>query len=219
MPNWCSCSLSITGTDRDKVLESIAGKSSAFDFNKVIPMPPQLRIEKGTMSDLGTGIVKGDITKWLSYQWVKDAGIKDAKGLAKGYGTTLARLKRLGRQCFSNIKKYGAPTWYEWSIQNWGTKWPARDAEVSDYMSRKVVTFWTAWDPPMPLIQKLAETWPTCSFTLDYDEDEDYDGTDCRCAVFKNGVMVEHSVRCFSRTAEWLRMVRWLRRLSWWRPL
>jgi len=211
MPNWCSCSLSVTGIDRDKVLESIAGENTVFDFNKVIPMPPELDIESSTDSELGTAIVRGNIGKRLCYRWNKNAGIKNAKKFAE--------LKRLGRQCFSNIKKYGAPTWYEWSIQNWGTKWPARDAEVSDYMSRKVVTFWTAWDPPMPLIQKLAETWPTCSFTLDYDEDEDYDGTDCRRAVFKNGVMVEHSVRCFSRTSEWLRMVQWLRRLSWWRPL
>ena len=35
------------------------------------------------------------------------------------------KLFDLGKRAFENIQNYGAPTWYEWSIDNWGTKWNA----------------------------------------------------------------------------------------------
>ena len=37
------------------------------------------------------------------------------------------KLFDLGKQAFENIRNYGAPTWYEWSINNWDTKWNAYD--------------------------------------------------------------------------------------------
>ena len=34
---------------------------------------------------------------------------------------------QLGASYLSNLEKYGYPTWYEWSIATWGTKWNAYD--------------------------------------------------------------------------------------------
>lgn len=53
MPNWCLCNLGMSGSKKDinKVLELISGseknetgleEKTAFDFNKVLPMPPDL---------------------------------------------------------------------------------------------------------------------------------------------------------------------------------
>lgn len=62
---------------------------------------------------------------------------------------------KLGQQACSNIIKYGAPTWYEWCIANWGTKWNlhAGDGNVIDENGN--VTFDTAWSAPKPIIDEI----------------------------------------------------------------
>lgn len=51
-----------------------------------------------------------------------------------------------------NQEKYGYPSWYEWSIDNWGTKWDTEIEEDSYSLSEdgKTVSmsFDTAWGPP-----------------------------------------------------------------------
>lgn len=39
MPNWCTIEMSIS-KDAKKILDFIKGDGTLFDFNKVIPMPP-----------------------------------------------------------------------------------------------------------------------------------------------------------------------------------
>jgi hypothetical protein len=58
----------------------------------------------------------------------------------------------------ANVEKYGYPTWYEWSIDNWGTKW---DPDVF-LINREDATnanfgFDSAWSPPIEFYQKLEE--------------------------------------------------------------
>lgn len=45
--------------------------------------------------------------------------------------------------------------WYDWRVENWGTKWNGYDGRISDDGS--TFTFDTAWSPPLPIIKKLAE--------------------------------------------------------------
>lgn len=45
--------------------------------------------------------------------------------------------------------------WYDWRVENWGTKWNGYDGRISDDGS--TFTFVTAWSPPLPIIKKLAE--------------------------------------------------------------
>lgn len=63
-----------------------------------------------------------------------------------------------GRQYVSNFEKYGAPTWYEWRIREWGTKCNARDTEILD---KDTIAFKTAWSNPAPIIGKLGELYPS----------------------------------------------------------
>lgn len=51
---------------------------------------------------------------------------------------------------------YGKNNWYDWNIENWGTKWNAYNIELG-YNS---ITFDTAWATPMNVIDKLAEMFP-----------------------------------------------------------
>lgn len=52
------------------------------------------------------------------------------------------------------MEKYGENNWYDWSIENWGTKWNAYDAK---YIDDKTIIFVTAWNMPLPIYEKLAQ--------------------------------------------------------------
>lgn len=47
------------------------------------------------------------------------------------------------------------PNWYDWAVENWGTKWNSFDGNISDDYSG--VGFVTAWSPPIPVISALAK--------------------------------------------------------------
>lgn len=63
---------------------------------------------------------------------------------------------------------YGENNWYNWSCENWGTKWNAYETEQLG----NGVAFLTAWSSPFPVIHKLSEMFPTVEITH-YFADED----------------------------------------------
>lgn len=89
-------------------------------------------------------------------------------------------------------EKYGKNNWYDWSIENWGTKWNAYDFEEfydPFDLGELGVIFNTAWSMPEPIIQKLSEQYPECIFKL-YWADEDL-GQNLGMIVFQNGKQIE----------------------------
>lgn len=75
-----------------------------------------------------------------------------------------------------NTKKYGAKDWYEWSVENWGTKWNSADAclvveeEYDDGTMTIGYNLQTAWSPPLPLWNVLAEQHPNTNIYVCFDE-------------------------------------------------
>ena len=69
--------------------------------------------------------------------------------------------------------KYGKENcWYEWSIENWGTKWNAYETALMEDNGKIVCMFQTAWAYPEPIIKKLAEMFPDLNMHHSYaDED------------------------------------------------
>ena len=46
--------------------------------------------------------------------------------------------------------------WYDWSCDNWGTKWPACNAEITEKTDTEIhYQFDTAWDAPRPIVDAL----------------------------------------------------------------
>jgi len=68
---------------------------------------------------------------------------------------------------FEKITPIGdIPDWYNQRIEKWGTKWVGYDLIIGD----SVIDFFTAWSPPIPIIQKLAEIHKDIEFRLEYFE-------------------------------------------------
>jgi hypothetical protein len=72
-------------------------------------------------------------------------------------------------------------SWYSWNNRNWGTKWDATNPElVVDEENGEnwvlVYKFDTAWAPPVPVIEKLSEQYPTLLLTLEYEEEQGWGG-------------------------------------------
>ena len=55
-----------------------------------------------------------------------------------------------------NIEKYGYKDWYDWNVNNWGTKWDFALEEVERLDANTVTAaFDTAWAPPVNAYEKL----------------------------------------------------------------
>jgi len=51
-----------------------------------------------------------------------------------------------------------ADGWYEWRVDNWGTKWDVYDSTCDRIDANALVlSFLSAWSPPMPIYEKLTD--------------------------------------------------------------
>lgn len=62
--------------------------------------------------------------------------------------------------------------WYNWSCENWGTKWNACEASL-DYRNGgkdAIYNFDTAWAPPVEWFEKAVQAYPDLEFDLEWEE-------------------------------------------------
>ena len=135
MPNHVINILNIDG-DKDKVAKMLSEIQNdeygigSIDFEKIIPMPESLRIEAGSSTTRGLKAYKDFVSV---YTFAGANADKDLCDIPEEKEKVFLNMRtdiraedwELGRQAFRNELQYGAPTWYEWSIKNWGTKWNA----------------------------------------------------------------------------------------------
>ena len=68
------------------------------------------------------------------------------------------------------INKYGHDNWYDWALENWGTKWGFYSGSV---ISDSSVYFQTAWATPYKAMVSLSEKFPSVTIKVQY-ADEDF---------------------------------------------
>ena len=85
--------------------------------------------------------------------------------------------------------------WYDWRIQNWGTKWNAYEQKKTEKPNE--LYFLTAWSTPRKIYEALTKNFPILTIEVDY-ADED---TGCNCGkmVFEDGKMVAKLETQYSR--------------------
>jgi hypothetical protein len=172
MPNWVECELIVSGEpDRLKeFINFVKSDETVFDFNKIVPMPESLHLEAGA-AEMGYEVKYGDYTQYLDAPWVKEAGVTTKEGLIKLIEDKHPEYIEMAEQYKFNLDTYGSRHWYDWSIENWGTKWNASDTERDDDCDSVIeYTFNTAWAPPEPVILSASKQFLNLNFELNYFE-------------------------------------------------
>lgn len=151
------------------VLEKIIDRSEdgykeVVDFNKLIPMPKDLKIEFSSLTYYDMLEYLKSINPVYNKKANKEEYDKKYQLLVEklnlqtdiDYDSLLGGDKKIGKKYFNNLVKYGHSTWYTWSLSNWGCKWNASCSSIEKIDNDKfLVTFETAWTPPYGIIEKL----------------------------------------------------------------
>ncbi|MBR0510000.1 MAG: hypothetical protein IJJ85_07760 [Clostridia bacterium] len=203
MPNYVSNLVEFSGDPISEQNMLIAIRDEKYglgtiDFNKLIPMPEALQIEAGSSTDKGLKAYKDFAAIYSAANGITGLDLLHIPETAEQQvRMQFPELQidekdwELGRAAFHNFLQYGAPTWYEWCIQNWGTKWGACGYELGmDYGTNcKALWFETAWSPPVPVIEELARRFPELEFTHRW-ADEDI-GHNCGMHEYAAGERTE----------------------------
>ena len=191
MPNYCMNKLELVGDQKEvaQLLKWVKGPDNAFDFQRIIPMPESIKdTERGSISFASEAVCLYLQDKTVSnhLQWLMERNQIAMEKL----DATIEKWEKekkidlaMGYRIIANRLAYnGCGDWYEWCIENWGTKWEACETEVVD----NVINFETAWSPCTPIVEKLAELFPEIQFIYTYFEPgvslagiEKYQNGDC----------------------------------------
>ena len=159
MPNWCNNSLIVTGD-----------QATIDDFKSKTVVVKENGYEEFTMDILYPCPPELlEMTSPVMWRGEKD----DVEGKA-AHEKYVAELEG----------KYGHTDWYNWRVENWGTKWDAAEASIMEEDGQFVVHYNTAWAPNSMWVHYVSTLYPTLEFRLTYEEP----GVGfCGCYVVKNG--------------------------------
>jgi hypothetical protein len=87
----------------EKILSQVKSEQSEFDFNKIVPMPEELR-----NTTAPTNILSDE-------EYAKTP----LRGITQAMSDELKQ-------------KFGFDNWYDWAYQHWGTKWNADEVIIND---------------------------------------------------------------------------------------
>lgn len=197
---------------RKAYIEADPDGRERFDFNKLIPMPGELKIESGNLTEDGIDYVIREMLR-SGFPGIEST-VEKVEGILRkqrpfGYSRptdadldeTVETIKRIGKfdhmveqgkKGIQNILDYGYSDWYNWSLMNWGTKWNA--CNYRDDPDELTAVFDTAWSTPEPIIRKLAEEMPDGSIESVEFADENV-GRNCGRYDFSYGL-------CFAKYLE-----------------
>ena len=172
MPNWCYNRMNVTG-DRDslvKLTEAIARKHDS------------------SLAETTMGVEQVDYDLSVLFP------IPDELRITAMFFSTKTddpEYQELLKKYEANKEKYGYTTWYDWAIENWGTKWSPRIEEwtINDFPNGSEIYAYyeTAWSPADGLIREVSKQFPTLLFTVSSDEE----GRSFSCvSAFSKGEMV-----------------------------
>lgn len=164
MPNYTRTKIFGTKEQIKQLFDKIGsyndGGAPIIDFNKLIPMPEDIRTTKADSynEDAFTYFLYKNPRIDTSFFDCGDLHFMNAERgyiISNRYKTEeLNQLYKAGEKQYNNIKNYGSRNWYDWSRKNWGTKWNAMEADVS-FGDHPYISFDTAWCAPVPIIELI----------------------------------------------------------------
>ena len=180
-----------------------------IDFERITAMPPELDIESGSRTTEGIEMYLTSLNPRATYFGNDKMNAEEFDALVtkinegKRYpykyelsiyemdnmfdnADTRARTFELGKTAVENFQKYGAPTWFEWRRDNWGTKW---NSYGNFYDNGDTLYCQTAWSTPKAAIKTLSSMYPDVPIEMQY-ADEDI-GSNCGRFRFEGGDIIE----------------------------
>ena len=157
MPNHCYNRVNVY-SDEPKVIKEITDifemgtnpYKSETVFGQIIPEPDWKN----------TPLRDNDVHE---YSFSKPRGEVGEKPVVKDKG--------FGEGLYFESTDVNDDRWYNWRVQNWGTKWDCYDLTIeSDDEHEVSFTFNTAWSPPEEICRALKEKFEDASIQWFYDE-------------------------------------------------
>ena len=159
MPNWCTNRLTVSGDDADlERFERAAagvdgeGKTVPLDFNRILPVPPDVR-EHGWLEPL-------DLLK----EFESLATLDEQRAFVAAHPEVMLVAGSLQPR---------TPGVVDWQTHTWGTKWtPARDDfnTIERSPGQLLLILSTAWDAPLGVVRACGVAFPRLRFELLYSE-------------------------------------------------
>ena len=116
-------------------------------------------------------IANGDKGDLLQYFYPMQEALKDTTAPLPKDATKEEKAKAK-----ENQKKYGYDNWYDWRVENWGTKWDIMEfyninrKEIGEDESEISLGFDTAWAPALGAYEKFIDENSNCSLKAYYYE-------------------------------------------------
>lgn len=185
MPNHVINRLTVTGSKEnvEKLLETIRNTDRLIDFNKIHPMPEELKTVTSPVK-----IVSED-------EFANEMIEREAR-LKKNPDDWFCQTHSITKKMYDDyIERFGCTDWYEWACTNWGTKWNAYEQTKGEPKTSEngdvseVIFFQTAWSTPYPVIRKLSEMFPLVDIEVKF-ADEDA-GSNCGVYTLYDGEDVD----------------------------
>ena len=144
----------------EEFLDTCDKQRQHFSFRSILPMPKEL---EHTSSPARIFETEDEVDEYIKGR----LGYRDNQ-LARQYATGA-----MTREYSDFLKQtYGANNWYDWSNDNWGTKWDASNPFLEDDGWMLRYEFETAWGPPEPICYFLRDKFPDVSISWFYREDD-----------------------------------------------
>lgn len=191
MPNFVKNRIIVGGASmlnelQEKYVVENEEKEKVFDFDKIIPMPEELKIEFSSRSldsityYLAT-LLKENTNKFNEYSNLlknshdvcniptEENCDKIINDFEKKYNSSdIDNFKTIAIMQLNNLLNYGSINWYFWAIENWGCKWNASNLEIGNNW----LQFETPWDAAIPVMVEISKQNPRIKFAFLYaDED------------------------------------------------
>lgn len=173
MPNWVRNEINLIGSDKDvaSLLAFVKTDECDFDFDRILPMPEELNIDEGSTAEKAVACAEARKAGKKTCIKLDEWSLKER---------SFDEWADLGDKYLRNKKKYGARSWYDWRMSNWGTKWLPSNVHIRN----NTVSFETAWSFPDGIYQRLAELYPNVTIEVDF-ADEDL-GNNCGMAEYND---------------------------------
>ncbi len=168
MPNWCMNNLRISGP-----------AEALKRFKEASKTRPQYYTDLGwdktdnqaVFSLSGTfPIPEVVLQNWEKYEKIRETHRKECEKIREGVPED--QLENLVFPPYPAINQSEAEQWYYWCVQNWGTKWDVSPTNIEDNENEEewIVSFDSAWSPPIEWLEKVCQDYRELSFNLEYCE-------------------------------------------------